>query len=139
MNIEDYSEKSFVVLGETLPHKDNLKALGGKWNSRLRDGKKGWIYPMNRKSSVEEYISTGKVNPVFSSNSLKEEVDKLWDIHKHWLSQYQLASQEIAELKKRVSKLEKKSHVVEEGDDKSDDEEEEPPRPHRRLIRRKSS
>jgi hypothetical protein len=130
MNIEDYSEKSFVVLGETLPHKDNLKALGGKWNSRLRDGKKGWIYPMSRKSSVEEYISTGKVNPVFSSNSLKEEVDKLY-------KQYQLASQEIAELKKRVSKLEKKSHVVEEGDDKSDDEE--PPRPHRRLIRRKSS
>ncbi len=130
MNIEDYSEKSFVVLGETRPHKDNLKALGGKWNSRLRDGKKGWIYPMSRKSSVEEYISTGKVNPVFSSNSLKEEVDKLY-------KQYQLASQEIAELKKRVSKLEKKSHVVEEGVDKSDDEE--PPRPHRRLIRRKSS
>ena len=133
MNIEDYSEKSFVVLGETLPHKDNLKALGGKWNSRLRDGKKGWIYPMNRKSSVEEYISTGKVNPVFSSNSLKEEVDKL-------RKQFENAFQEIEKLKKSVAKLERKSHVVEEGDDKSDDEEEEEqPRPHRRLIRRKSS
>ena len=133
MNIEDYSEKSFVVLGETLPHKDNLKALGGKWNSRLRDGKKGWIYPMNRKSSVEEYISTGKVNPVFSSSSLKEEVYQL-------RKQFENAFQEIEKLKKSVARLERKSHVVEDADDKSDDEEEEKqPRPHRRLIRRKSS
>ncbi len=38
--IETYSEKSFVVRGDTKPFKDQLgrKGLGGKWNRKLRDG-----------------------------------------------------------------------------------------------------
>ena len=47
--IENYSEKSFVVLGETKPHKENIKKLGGKWNSRLRNNKMGWIFPISKK------------------------------------------------------------------------------------------
>jgi hypothetical protein len=31
--IEDYSEKSFVVRGETQQVKDKLKIMGGKWSS----------------------------------------------------------------------------------------------------------
>ena len=43
LTVEDYSEKSIVVRGDTKEHKDALKQLGGKWNSRLRDGA-GWIF-----------------------------------------------------------------------------------------------
>ena len=58
--IENYTEKSFVVLGDTRPHKENIKKLGGKWNSRLRDNKMGWIFPMSKRDSVEKYINTFK-------------------------------------------------------------------------------
>lgn len=58
--IENYTEKSFVVLGDTRPHKENIKKLGGKWNSRLKDNKMGWIFPMSKRDSVEKYINTFK-------------------------------------------------------------------------------
>ena len=60
--IENYSEKSFVVLGETKPHKENIKKLGGKWNSRLRNNKMGWIFPISKKVSIEKYINNFKTN-----------------------------------------------------------------------------
>jgi hypothetical protein len=35
VRIRDYSEKAFVVLGNTFSKKDILKGLGGKWNAKL--------------------------------------------------------------------------------------------------------
>jgi hypothetical protein len=56
MEIVDYSEKSFVVRGNTKEYKDKLKELGGKWNSNLTDGG-GWIFSNTRKDKVEEWLS----------------------------------------------------------------------------------
>ena len=42
--IENYTDKSFILLGNTRDYNDKIKELGGKWNSRLKDGKKGWIF-----------------------------------------------------------------------------------------------
>jgi hypothetical protein len=50
VSIVDYSEKSFAVIGDTKPIKDQLKELGGKFNFRLTCGA-GWIFP---KSKLEE-------------------------------------------------------------------------------------
>lgn len=62
LKIVDYSPKSFVITGETSPHKENLKKLGGKWNSRLKckdsDGIfGGWIFWMNKKEEVSAWIN----------------------------------------------------------------------------------
>jgi hypothetical protein len=38
--IENYTDKSFILLRDTKVYKDKIKQLGGKWNSRLKDGKK---------------------------------------------------------------------------------------------------
>ncbi len=43
VEILDYSEKAFAVVGDTKPIKDILKNLGGKWNSHLKCGA-GWIF-----------------------------------------------------------------------------------------------
>ena len=67
MNIEEYSEKSFVVLGDTKPHKEILKELGGKWNSKLKEGKKGWIFSNKNREKVEAAIK--------SEEELKKEVE----------------------------------------------------------------
>ena len=56
MEISDYSEKSFVVRGDTKPHKDKLKELGGKWNSNLTDGG-GWIFSKKHKDAVEALLN----------------------------------------------------------------------------------
>ena len=39
--IEKYSDRSFVVRGDTRPHRESLKAMGGKWANRLTD-KESW-------------------------------------------------------------------------------------------------
>ena len=56
-NIEiiDYSEKAIAVIGDTKPIKDELKALGGRFNFRLTCGA-GWIFPKTKITEVESLI-----------------------------------------------------------------------------------
>ena len=62
----DYTEKSFVVFGDgTKIHKESIKALGGKYNGRLREkpgfpGGPAWIFPQTMKPKVFEFVQ--KVN-----------------------------------------------------------------------------
>lgn len=54
--MEDYSKdgqvKSFLVKGDTKSIKEDLRSLGGKWNSSL----KGWIFPKGREIEIAEFI-----------------------------------------------------------------------------------
>lgn len=62
MYVVQYSEKSFVVMGDTLSHSDALTKLGGKYNTNLRVGQ-GWIFAKAREDSVKNYIETGEIVP----------------------------------------------------------------------------
>ena len=53
---EDYSDNSFVIYGETKPYKEEIKALGGKWNSNLKIGP-GWIFSNKNKSTAHEWFT----------------------------------------------------------------------------------
>jgi len=123
IHIENYTEKSFVVLGDTKPHKDNIKKLGGKWNSRLRDNKMGWIFPMSKKESVEEYINdfkkTGEIKQIQGTTQNYQKND-LSDI----LKRLERLEKEVKQLR-----MEKEKH----NDDNEDDSEE---KPKRRLLRK---
>ena len=58
MNVINYSEKSFVVTGdETKKYKEDLKKLGGKWNSNLSCGG-GWIFSNKSKEEVEKFVES---------------------------------------------------------------------------------
>lgn len=54
--IQDYEKngeiKSFLVKGDTTPIKDDLKAMGGRWNNSL----KGWIFSKSKEIEVAEYL-----------------------------------------------------------------------------------
>lgn len=56
ITVEQYTEKSIVVRGNTIPYKNKLLSLGGKWNKMLRGGE-GWIFPLTKKSTVEQALS----------------------------------------------------------------------------------
>lgn len=55
-----YSEKSFVVTGDTIKHANALQKLGGRYNPSLKIGC-GWIFCNQRKEIVEHYIKTGEI------------------------------------------------------------------------------
>lgn len=56
IEIIDYSEKACAVVGDTKPIKDELKALGAKFNARLSCGP-GWIIPKARKAEFEKFAA----------------------------------------------------------------------------------
>lgn len=70
LQIEDYSNWSFVVRGDTKEHKVQLKNLGGKWNPNLKGGA-GWIFKIGNIENVKNYI---RVNCTVVSDKLDSEV-----------------------------------------------------------------
>ena len=56
LKIVDYSEKSFVVIGDTKPIKEKLKELGGRFNSRLTCGA-GWVFSKTRIEVVKTELA----------------------------------------------------------------------------------
>ena len=58
MEIQDYTDKSFVLFGdETKKYKDYIKEMGGKWNANLKIGP-GWVFSNNQKDSVREWLKS---------------------------------------------------------------------------------
>lgn len=57
MEIVDYSERSFAVIGNTKLYKEQLKELGGKYNEKLKCGA-GWIFSLSKKSKVEKLVGS---------------------------------------------------------------------------------
>ena len=64
--IQEYSPKSFVVRGNTQPHKESLKNLGGKWGNNFTDKETGekfgaWLFWTAKKPELEKWIKDGMV------------------------------------------------------------------------------
>lgn len=53
--IEDYTERSFVVRGDTRPFSLAFKNMGGRWNPNLTDGP-AWIFPKTREEEVRNWL-----------------------------------------------------------------------------------
>ena len=54
---KDYSDKSFVVVGDTKPIKDELKRFGGRFNKKLYSGTvAGWVFPIAVREEVEAFL-----------------------------------------------------------------------------------
>jgi hypothetical protein len=67
--ILNYSAHSFVVSGDTKPHKDQLKALGGKYNPNLRDGMIGYIFSNSKLQDVQNFINNTNTNNTNTNNT----------------------------------------------------------------------
>ncbi len=53
IEIVEYTEKTFIVKGDTKDYKDKLKEIGGKWNGF----KKFWIFPNSKREEVEKIFN----------------------------------------------------------------------------------
>lgn len=57
VSVVQYSEKSFVVKGDTRPIKEDLKKLGGLWFKK----ECGWLFSNKKREAVEAYLASGAV------------------------------------------------------------------------------
>lgn len=55
IEIVDYSDRSIAVIGDTKPIKEQLKALGGRFNFKLSCGA-GWVFPKSKKEIIVETL-----------------------------------------------------------------------------------
>lgn len=81
IKIEKYSDKSYVVTGDTIKYKEPLRLLGCKYNSRLKCGP-GWIFPSSMLETVEDYFSLTSKKPSCITQSIisNSQVDILQEI-----------------------------------------------------------
>jgi hypothetical protein len=56
LRIIHYSDKCVVVVGNTKPNKDRLRAIGGKYNAWLKCGE-GWVFPKNKEALIKAEFS----------------------------------------------------------------------------------
>lgn len=68
LRIVDYSEKAIAVVGDTKAVKDELKAMGGRFNGKLSCGA-GWIFSVKQRGAVEAFIMTGARMEVGKENT----------------------------------------------------------------------
>ena len=56
LQLIDYSEKAFAIIGETKPIKEQLKQLGGKYNAFLKCGP-CWIFSKKKIDEVKKALN----------------------------------------------------------------------------------
>lgn len=83
--IQEYSAKSFVVRGDTQPHKESLKNLGGKWGNNFTDKETGekfgaWLFWTAKKPELEKWINDGMITTEKSYSPKKEQTTTSSDI-----------------------------------------------------------
>ena len=114
IKVEKYSEKSFVVRGNTKEIKEQLKELNGKFNPNLQGGA-GWIYPMKSltkiKTALSEirglgYIVWEGIDPQMT----QEDEEKYRDFLLYQIDErderIEKRDEEIYELQKKIKELE---------------------------------
>ena len=82
LKIEEYSNHSIAVQGDTRKYKEDLKKLGGKYNGRLRNGP-GWVFPKTAESDIVSFIKNGKrivtAEEAKAGEELSKQRAKEWD------------------------------------------------------------
>lgn len=58
--VDNYTDKSFTVVGDTKALKDNLKKIGGLWRI-LQTKERGWIFKNKDKDAVISFLKENKV------------------------------------------------------------------------------
>jgi hypothetical protein len=56
MELVNYSEKAIAVIGDTRPHSEVLKGMGGRFNRYLNCGA-GWIFSQKKRAEVQAFIA----------------------------------------------------------------------------------
>lgn len=55
LQLVDYSEKALAIIGDTKPHAETLKRLGGRFNARLSCGA-GWIFSKGKAGEIRDAL-----------------------------------------------------------------------------------
>lgn len=143
--IVDYSERAIALFGETSQYKDNISAIGGKFNASLKNNDQklaGWIFPKSKKSEVEKLLNSIKEGTLTRTEMkepyIKKNISEEYVSRKDFmtlLSKVERLEQENDRILKLLNIKVQSNNKQEEYDEEDEDEEEEE-KP-KRLLRKK--
>ena len=112
INIIQYNERSFAVVGNTYPVRTQLKALGGKFNKFLSCGA-GWIFANNMRAAVEDFIGSGEVTDAVKKE--RKQQTNGGDKFVAWLKEYATKGADNYDMKHSVGavKLHESYYLIE--------------------------
>lgn len=60
IQIVPYNKKAFILIGQTSPHRESIKRLGGRWSRNLRRSihKRAWVFSNSKLRLVQDWIKT---------------------------------------------------------------------------------
>ena len=115
ITVEQYSEKAIVVRGNTIPYKDKLLSIGGKWNKMLKGGE-GWIFPLTKKQIVEKTLSEPASVHENDTSEINKETSSKPKTYRKNISENIVSSSEIVLTKKEylhlISRIEKLEQII---------------------------
>ena len=77
LTYEKYNEEKFAVRGDRNRHSSFIKTIGGRWNSRMKNGE-GWLVPIFEEKTLQSYINS--MEKETDINNKKSEHSKMDDI-----------------------------------------------------------
>ena len=77
--LQDYTENSFVILGDTKKYKETIKKMGGKWNSNLTNKKTnekfgGWLFWSKKRPEIKKWVSNGCTEIRMSIDDIEKQI-----------------------------------------------------------------
>ena len=117
MNLSIYSDKSFVITGNTKDHKTYLKEMGGRWNANLSCGS-GWIFSLTKKKEIEDWLAKQQQQPAESlPMSARPQPISLADDFTAYIKPYYQDKKNIMDILYDFSTNSKQSHKFTEDED----------------------
>jgi hypothetical protein len=101
LTLEEYSEKSFVIRGDSKEYKEQLKTGYGKWNTGLKGGP-GWIFSKKNMNTMKLFV-----NKINNETELEEERKEYNQKFKPMEAKYDSDDEPLVPRKQVNCKLEK--------------------------------
>ena len=77
IQVTEYSDASVAMFGNTTEYKEHIKAMGGRFNARLRhpttkEPTPGWIFPKRSTEMLNKYVEVGDTDGFDITKHCKE-------------------------------------------------------------------
>ena len=142
IQVTEYSDASVALFGSTTEYKEHIKAMGGRFNARLRhpvtkESTPGWIFPKRSTEMLNKYVEVGDTDGFDITKHCKEYgVRNSSDQDKSGVSSVEFNNlvNRVKELEQIVQRLSEKLAINNDTDILSEQESESKPK--LRLLRR---
>lgn len=78
LTYQEYNKKSLAVFGDRAKYGKSINSIGGRWNSKLKGDKEGWLVPREKEADLKRLIES--VNILVAEPAKNSRTDELAEL-----------------------------------------------------------